>query len=289
VIDVDQCPSCNRVWVSDSALPDGGVWKEESEQIDGANRDYCSDCLAKRQAEVASLSDDIVEVVEHRQAEPAAPVVYEEAAPGAWRRPVIIAGVVVIVIAGAVAAQMLLNPVTEEIAVSEEDEAAIVSGGTRPSVSGSWKAGQTRPQPSRSTVRPVSRRPGRQVPSGEMDPEVRRILEEASAQGTPARGTTTRPASSSPSTPSRSTTTGSPGSSNEGGTSETGSSTSTPAATDTETPVDGGEAVDGATEEPVEEGVPEFIFNPNDLPPADGEIPFIPRPDDIGIPFPPPE
>ena len=291
---MDQCPSCNRVWVSDSALPDGGVWEEESEQIDGANRDYCSDCLAKRQAQVASLSHDIEEVVAHRQTEPAAPVVYEQAAPDAWRRPVIIAGAVVVIVGAAIASRVLFNPVTEEIAVSEE-EAATTRRGTRPSVGGSWEARQKRPQPTRPTARPVSRRPGRQVPSGQIDPDVMRILQEASAESASSSGSTARSASSSRDTPSRSTTTGSPGSSNEGGTSATGSSTSTPGATgstNTGTPGEGDEAEEGAIEggEPADEEVPELIFIPDELPPANEEIPFIPPPtDDTEIPFPPPE
>lgn len=291
-----QCPSCNRVWMLDATHPDGGVWAEEAERIDGADRDYCPDCLAKRQAQVAGLSHDIEEIVERRQAQTAvAPPVYDSGASAPWRRPIIIAALLIVVIGGAVGLRMLYAPGSDEMAGSGEARTGEAFEAT-PAVGGYWSApepgGAAEPRQPGRAQRPT---PARAVRSGRTTDGSFSFLEEPVRRRTPERRTTSRASSSSAdrpgtteSSPTRETPTSATASGSGGASPATpGTPTATPGETpeEDEAPLD----VEEGDEPPPVEVPPEF-FIPPDIPPPDefGEPPIPPPPDDIIIPPPPP-
>ncbi|MGD8238671.1 MAG: hypothetical protein PVH68_08975 [Armatimonadota bacterium] len=283
----------------------------ESERIGGADRDYCSDCVAKREAQVAGLSHDIEEVVERRQAETvAAPIAHDARAPGAWWRPLAIAAVVVVLIGAAIGARMVYRPVTDEMTPSGEG-AEGVAAGERPSVGGSWGVQGQRAGQGQRGITPVSRQPGRRLPSGAIDPDVWSLVQEASRETGSERSTTgqERPSSAgrARTSPSRDT-----GDTDGGDTEERDTDDDSPSSTETTmfgaeapgspgdqmTPNGAGEGAENGEEGPVEQPgpdeedlPPEVIVFPDMPPPGDGDEPFIPRelPDEIVIPIPPPE
>jgi hypothetical protein len=296
-IGVKQCPSCNRVWMPDSTHPDGGVWAEEAERVDGADRDYCPDCLAERQAQVAGLSHDIEEIVERRHAEPAvAPPVYDSAAPASWGRPVLIAVILLVAIGAAVGVRTLYASRSKEVAGSGEATTGERFEAT-PAVGGYWSApgpgGASEPRQPGPGQRPAT---GRAVRSSRSTGGSISFPEESVRGRTPERGS---PSSASRSSEDRSRTTESSATpqtttpdtasgSAEGSPPTAGTTTTTPGPTPPgdETPPD----VEEGDEPPPVDIPPEF-FIPPDIPPPDefDEPPAPPPPDDIIIPAPPPE